>query len=205
MFNNNIQNATTTWEQWNTLPQGAMSSLNPHVEANGKRTRAERVAIVSFGTRALAIRLDMGHHMFNSIGAWFYRYLAGIELNGLRTITIYLRMSYAPQLLTHIQAEVVTIEGPGKVEWSRMSENILSLSISIPNNMDALVTFDRLMKKRQYMKLLCDNEIIWIRDEMNDQLYLLNKVRGLNDLNENILTNTISIRVSSGQYTFVAY
>jgi alpha-L-rhamnosidase len=57
MFNNPIQNATTTWEQWDSLPTGARSSLN--------------------------------HHMFNSIGARFYRYLAGIELNALSTIIVH--------------------------------------------------------------------------------------------------------------------
>ena len=173
MFNNNIQNATTTWESWNTLPELSWASLN--------------------------------HHMFNSIGAWFYRYLAGIELNALRTITIYPRMSYDFELLKHIEAEVVTIKGPVQVKWSRVSENVLSLSISIPNNMDAVVTFDRLMIKGQYIKLLCDNEIIWMRDSMNDQLNLLENVHGLSDLNENELKGTMSIRVASGQYTFVAY
>jgi len=173
MFNNNIQNATTTWEAWNTLPGLAWASLN--------------------------------HHMFNSIGAWFYRYLAGIELNALRTITVYPRMSYDRELLTHIDAEVVTIKGPVQIKWSRIFENVLTLSISIPNNIDAIVTFDRLMKKGQYMKLLCDNETIWMRDEKNNQLQLLKNVHGLSDLNENELKGTMSIRVASGQYTFVGY
>jgi alpha-L-rhamnosidase len=173
MFHNNIQNATTTWEQWNSLPQGAWSSLN--------------------------------HHMFNSIGAWFYRYLAGIELNALQTITIYPRMSYDADLLTHVKAEVVTIKGPVQVEWTRVSQNVMTLSTSIPNNLDAIISFDRLIEKGQCVKLMCDNEVIWMRREMNDELKLLKDVRGVSDLSENEKTGTMSLRVKSGEYTFVAY
>jgi alpha-L-rhamnosidase len=173
MFHNDIQNATTTWELWNTLPQGATASLN--------------------------------HHMFNSIGAWFYRYLAGIELNGLRTITIHPRMSYNADLLTHVKAEVVTIKGPVRVEWSRVSVNIVNLSITIPNNIDAIVSFDPLIEKGQCVKLMCDDEVIWMRGEMNDEWNFLRNVNGVSALSENELRGIMSMRVASGEYRFVAY
>jgi alpha-L-rhamnosidase len=173
MFNNNVQNATTTWEAWFVLPQGAILSLN--------------------------------HHMFNSIGAWFYRYLAGIELNALRTITIYPRMSYDADLLTHVKAEVVTIKGPVQVEWTRVSVDVVTLSAAVPNNMDGIVSFDRLIEKGHCVKLMCDDEVIWMRGEMNDEIKLSKDVRGVSDLNENELTGTMSIRVRSGEYNFVAY
>ena len=173
MFNNDIQNATTIWEQWNALPQGALSSLN--------------------------------HHMFNSIGAWFYRYVAGIELNGLRTITIHPRMPYEVHRLTHVRAEVVTIKGPVKVEWSRESQTVMTLTTSIPNNLDAIISFDRLVEKGQCIKLLCDNEIIWMRNEKDNDLKILENIHGISDLTENVFTGTISVRAASGQYTFVAY
>jgi alpha-L-rhamnosidase len=173
MFNNNIQNATTTWELWNTLPKEARTSLN--------------------------------HHMFNTIGAWFYRYLTGIHLNALQTITIYPRMSYDANLLTHVKAEVVTIKGPVQVEWTRLSQNMVTLSTSIPNNLDAVVTFDRLIEKGQCVQLICDDEVIWMRGEVNDEMKLLRDVYGVSDLSENELTGAISIRVGSGDYTFAAY
>jgi alpha-L-rhamnosidase len=173
MFTNDIQNATTTWEQMNTLPQGARSSLN--------------------------------HHMFNTIGAWFYRYVAGIELNGLQTITIYPRMSYDANLLTHVEAEVVTIKGPVQVEWNRVSEKVMTLSTSIPNNLDAVVTFDRLIEKGHCVKLMCDNEVIWMRGEAKNEVKLLKDVRGVSDLSENELTGAMSIRVGSGEYDFTAF
>ncbi|CAF0797113.1 unnamed protein product [Adineta ricciae] len=173
MFNNDIQNATTTWELWNTLPQGATASLN--------------------------------HHMFNSIGAWFYRYLAGIELNALQTISIYPRMPYNASLLSYVKAEVVTIKGSIRVEWSRLSTDTVSLTVAIPTNIDAIVSFDALIKDGQCMKLLCDNEIIWMRGEKNDQLSFFKPVNGVSDLCESKRHNVMSVRVTSGEYTFIAY
>ncbi len=149
--------------------------------------------------------LSLNHHMFNSIGAWFYRYLAGIELNALQTITVHPRMSYDMDLLTHVKTEVMTIKGSIRVEWSRLSVNIVTLSISIPSNTDAVVSFDPLIKKGHCVKLMSDNEIIWMRGEMNDRLKLLTDVRGISDLSEDKLTGTMSIRVTSGEYAFVAY
>jgi hypothetical protein len=58
--------------------------------------------------------------MFNSIGSWFYRYLAGIELNGLSTILVHPRMSHDAELLKYIEAEVVTIKGRVHVKWLRV-------------------------------------------------------------------------------------
>jgi hypothetical protein len=143
--------------------------------------------------------------MFNTIGAWFYRYLAGIHLNALQTITIYPRMSYDADLLTHIKTEVVTIKGSVQVEWTRLSQNMVTLSTSIPNNLDAIVTFDRLIEKGQCVKLMCDGEVIWMRGEMNDKMKLLRDVHGVSGLSENELTGAISIRVGSGDYVFAAY
>ena len=163
MSNNDIQNATTVWEQWNTLPQGARSSLN--------------------------------HHMFSTIGAWFYRYVAGIELNALETITIYPRMSYDPSLLAEVDTEVVTIKGSIRVQWARVSQDVLSLSTSIPNNAEAIVSFDRLLEKGQCVKLMCNDEIIWMRGEKN--LF--------GDVYEDESTGVMSVRIASGNYNFVAY
>ena len=163
MSNNDIQNATTVWEQWNTLPQGARSSLN--------------------------------HHMFSTIGAWFYRYVAGIELNALETITIYPRMSYDPSLLAEVDTEVVTIKGSVRVQWARVSQDVLSLSTSIPNNAEAIVSFDRLLEKGQCVKLMCNDEIIWMRGEKN--LF--------GDVYEDESTGVMSVRIASGNYNFVAY
>ncbi|CAF1169328.1 unnamed protein product [Didymodactylos carnosus] len=173
MFHNDIQNATTTWEQWNTLPTQAGSSLN--------------------------------HHMFNSIGAWFYQYLAGIQLNALNTIKIHPRIPYDANLLNHIEAEVVTIKGAVRAKWTRLSVESVSLSVTIPNNVDAIVSFDALIKNGRCMKLICDDEVFWMREVMDNELRMLKNVHGVSELTENQSTGTISIRVASGKYTFIAY
>ena len=173
MFNNDIQNATTTWEEWNSLPTLAWTSLN--------------------------------HHMFNTIGAWFYRYLAGIELNALRTITIHPRMSYAVDLLNYTEAEVVTLKGPIEVKWTRVSVESMVLSVTIPNNMDANVLFDPLIKEGRCVKLLCDNEIVWMRESQNDESQLTGNIAGVSDVIENRITGILSLRVTSGKYIFQTY
>jgi hypothetical protein len=173
MFNNQIQNATTTWEQWNSLPTEARSSLN--------------------------------HHMFNSIGAWFYRYLAGIELNALSTITIHPRMSYDANLLNYTEAEVFTIKGAVRVKWIRMSTDSVELSVVIPNNIDANVSFDPLIKNGRCIKLMCDGEIVGMIEDETDKLQLIKDVHGVSDFAEHRAIGTISMRVASGEYKFMAY
>ena len=173
MFHNDIQNATTTWEQWNTLPTQAQSSLN--------------------------------HHMFNSIGSWFYRYLAGIELNALNTISIHPRMSYNAELLNHIEAEVVTIKGAVRVEWSRISANGVTLSVTVPTGTNAIISFDPLIKNGRCVKLMCDGEVIWLRDNIHSEGKLMTNLHEMSDLSENPSTGTMSIRMLSGSYTFTAY
>lgn len=171
MFSNGIQNATTTWELWNTLPQGATASLN--------------------------------HHMFNSIGSWFYRYLAGIELNALGTISIHPRMSYDTDLLTDVKAEVVTIKGSLRVEWARVSRETVTLSVMVPNNADAMVSFDPLIENGRCVKLLCDDQVIWAGEEENSAYSQL--LNGLSEISEVGPRHVISVRVSSGTYTFTAH
>jgi len=62
-----------------------------------------------------------------------------------------------------------------------------------------------LIEKGQCVKLMCDDEVIWMRGETNDEFIFLKDVRGVSHFSENELTGTMSIRVESGEYTFVAY
>jgi hypothetical protein len=76
------------------------------------------------------------------------------------------------------------------------------LSITIPTNTDAMVSFDPLIEKGRCVKLMCDDKVIWMRGKMNDELELL---QGMSDLSEDPFTGTMSIRIISGTYTFTAY
>ncbi|CAF0862383.1 unnamed protein product [Rotaria sp. Silwood1] len=77
MFNNDVQNATTNWETFHALLKG-------------------------FGGTD-----SLNHHMFNSIGAWFYRYLAGVQLDGfVEDLIIHPRLT---RQLMNIEAELPTL------------------------------------------------------------------------------------------------
>ena len=86
MFSNPIQNATTTWETFNVLPDSSGSSLN--------------------------------HHMFNSIGAWFYRYVAGI-VPAVDHVLLHPRMPQTAGLLRSVQAELSLWQGEVLLDWER--------------------------------------------------------------------------------------
>ena len=148
---------------------------------------------------------SLNHHMFNSIGAWFYRYLAGIELNALSMISIDPRMSYNTDLLNDVEAEVVTIKGAIRVKWTRVSVDSAVLVVVIPNNMNANVLFDPLVKNGRCVKLICDNQIVWMRENKKDKSQPIENVHGMSDLTENHVTGVISVRLVSGEYTFAAY
>jgi hypothetical protein len=114
-------------------------------------------------------------------------------------------MSYDADLLNYIEAEVVTIKGAVQVKWTRLSVDSVILSVAIPNNMDANVFFDPLIKNGRCLKLKCDDKILCMREDENAELRLFENVRGVSDLTENQVTGVISTRVTSGEYTFIAY
>ncbi|CAF0743626.1 unnamed protein product [Didymodactylos carnosus] len=195
MFNNPIQNATTTWEAWNTLPDQAGSSLN--------------------------------HHMFNSIGSWFYRYLVGLQLSlADHQVHIHPRMTYDETLLTTVSATVKTQKGLVRVAWTRAVNDIEQLSISspflrivkmtvtIPTNLEGIISFDPLLKSGQCHSFYVDHQLLWKRSSLyprqrlrassvND-LSLINVVSGVKRLAEDTDSGTMTLRVSSGQYQFHA-
>ena len=60
------------------------------------------------------------HHFLGSIGAWFYRYLAGIHPNAGRGLLIHPRLTHNASLLPAVNAEVVTIWGAVTVDVQRL-------------------------------------------------------------------------------------
>ena len=91
MFNNPYENATTLWELWDS----------PLDSRNGPDMDSRN------------------HIMFGSIGAWFYRDVAGIQLDGLEHTHIRPRMAFDHTLMPELHAEVVTVKGPIAVDYSR--------------------------------------------------------------------------------------
>jgi len=79
------------------------------------------------------------HVMFGSIDTWFYRYLAGIQIDpagpGFEKIII---KPFIPPELAHVKASVQTLKGEVASEWENRG-NDLNLKIRIPVNATALV------------------------------------------------------------------
>ncbi|KAH3766526.1 family 78 glycoside hydrolase catalytic domain [Pelomyxa schiedti] len=76
------------------------------------------------------------HIMFGSIDAWFYRYLAGINPNGLNEILI-----QPPRLrnseLKWVKAQYHTTKGLISVDWQWKSDDKYQISLTIPHNAKA--------------------------------------------------------------------
>ena len=82
------------------------------------------------------------HHMFASIGAWFYRHVAGIQPNALSPIVIHPRMTADHTLLPSVSAEVVTVAGAVRVSYQRRSATTLEMEVVVPSGTQARLTLD---------------------------------------------------------------
>ena len=116
MFSNPIQNATTTWEAFNVLPDQSGSSLN--------------------------------HHMFNTIGSWFYRYVAGI-VPGVDSLLLHPRLPQVAGLLRRVQAELSLWQGEVLLDWERDEQQeaetgqvTVRLQLQVPHGLKAQLRMD---------------------------------------------------------------
>lgn len=80
------------------------------------------------------------HVMLGSIDAWFYRTLAGIQVDEARPgyAHVFIRPFVASDL-PGVRARVETVRGPVAVRWVQ-SSGVLRLSVEIPPNADATVS-----------------------------------------------------------------
>jgi alpha-L-rhamnosidase len=168
MFNNDAQNATTVWESFHALLNG------------------------SIGTDSL------NHHMYNSIGAWFYRYLAGVQLNGFaEDILIHPRLT---TLLMNVDAEVHTIYGSIFVSYEQHIEgNAVTYDVTIPNSLYSIVTFEPIRTAARCISIEESGVLVW-----HPSSALLNtNVSGILWIQpDSIIENAMSVRIQSGSYHF---
>jgi len=79
------------------------------------------------------------HVMFGSIDSWFYKTLAGIQVNenapGFKKIVL---KPYMPANLTWVKASVKTVKGTIKSEWTKNGQNY-NLKIQVPFGSEATV------------------------------------------------------------------
>ncbi|CAF1153893.1 unnamed protein product [Adineta steineri] len=166
MFNNDVQNATTNWETYHALIKGVG------------------------GTDSL------NHHMFNSIGAWFYRYLAGIQLNGFNEdFIIHPRLT---TLLTNVDAEVHTIKGSIFVAWQRhTNDNTVTYNVTIPHSFYSIITFEPMKPAARCVSIEESGIVIW---QQSSSLFETN-VNGILWLRpDSIIEGAISARIAGGSY-----
>jgi alpha-L-rhamnosidase len=166
MFNNAVQNATTNWETF-------------HAFING-----------TGGTDSL------NHHMFNSIGAWFYRYLAGIQLNGFtEDLIIHPRLT---TLLMNVEAEVHTISGPIFVSWKRYTDdNTVTYDVTIPNGLHSIITFEPIKPMAHCMSIEESDTLIWHR---SSSMLEINNNGIVWVRPHSIIEGAMNVRIEGGSY-----
>ena len=78
------------------------------------------------------------HHMFGSVGEWFYAYLAGIQPGspGYETIVIKPAM---PEDLKQATGRVETVKGDVASSWEQHPDGTITLEVEIPANTTATV------------------------------------------------------------------
>jgi len=145
------------------------------------------------------------HIMFGSIGAWFYREVAGVHLNALQTLLIRPRMAMDVDLMPELHAEVVTIKGSVTVDYQRtLSANgmqAISLQVRIPPNTDAVVEMLPLMTGGRCQRLRESGKMMWQRQ---DRFAVQSNRVGVTSVEEDTDSGVLSVSIGSGVYQFLA-
>ena len=166
MFNNNVQNATTIWESFHSLLPGQPAQDS------------------------------LNHHMLNTIGAWFYRYLAGIQLNGFADdLTVHPRLT---TLLTNIDAEVHTIFGPILVSWQQNTEDhSVIYNITVPNTLYSIITFEPISPSAHCISIEEGQTLVW--DQSSS--ILKTELNGIDWIRtDSNIPGAMKVRVQGGSY-----
>ncbi|CAF1122091.1 unnamed protein product [Adineta ricciae] len=132
------------------------------------------------------------HHMFASVGSWFYSHLAGIDLQA-DVFVIHPRMisEEKKHLLSKIDCRLSTLYGVVHVSYTRdTSPNAISFRITIPGNSQAKVIFEPLFPDAKCAAIIESNQVIW--SSTNKQ----------NNVDEDSQTGLMTIRIGSGSYEY---
>ena len=134
------------------------------------------------------------HHMFGSIDAWFYKWLAGIQISepGFRSFTI------KPPIikgLDHASAYIYTVKGLVHVSWSR-SGNELEVNFSVPVGSTAKLFIPKHVNGGKISDVFEGDKPLWRQGEV----YKVDGVRNIVNEKEYLV-----VEVGSGSYKFKAY
>ena len=137
------------------------------------------------------------HHMFGSIGAWFYSHLAGIDFQS-NLILIRPRMlsEDKKQLLTKIDCQLSTLHGIVHVSYTRDERdtlpNSILLRVSIPSNAQAQIIFEPLFPSARCVTLTESNRVVWSIDKKDNNVFRDEK------------TGLMTVQIRSGDYEYQA-
>ena len=103
------------------------------------------------------------HGMFSAIGAWFYRYLAGITLHGgLQSVHVWPRLQHDHALLSSVRAQVLTPKGRVEVMWSSQWQlGTLQLVVAVPANMRGRVSIEPPVAGARWLYAELDGEVLF--------------------------------------------
>lgn len=142
------------------------------------------------------------HHMYATVGTWFYTHLAGIDFTS-DAITIRPRMASEAKkhLMKKIDCQLSTLYGLVHVSYTRDERdtiaNSILLRVTIPPNAQARVMFEPLFPGAQCKTLIEGNKVLWSSDVAlaNNQEF---------EIEKDLTTDLMSVHVGSGQYEFQA-
>jgi alpha-L-rhamnosidase len=119
--------ATTIWERWDGIrPDGSVN-------------------VSSVGSDNM---VSFNHYAFGAIGDWFYRVVAGLEIDP--DLPAYKHILIQPQPgggLEHAEAEFDSLYGPVKCAWKRKGSQ-MKLTVVVPPNTSAQVTLPHACPER---------------------------------------------------------
>lgn len=133
------------------------------------------------------------HPMFGSVGAWFYKALAGINM--APDSVAFRKLVISPQMvrdLRHASGSIYTINGQVSCSWEKQDRKI-KLNVDIPMGSQAEIYLP--VFKMRNLKLQEGPALIWTDNEIK------NKVPGVESVE--LKGGNFIIKVGSGRYHFV--
>ncbi|MBC7362037.1 MAG: family 78 glycoside hydrolase catalytic domain [Candidatus Aminicenantes bacterium] len=132
------------------------------------------------------------HPMFGSIGAWFYRALAGINM-ATETLA-YKKLIIKPQMvrdLTHASGSIYTINGEVSCSWEKADRRV-RLEVVIPVGSEAEIYIP--VFKLRNLKLYEGSTLVWADNQLKA------KLPGIEDVQ--LKSGNVVIKAGSGKYIF---
>jgi alpha-L-rhamnosidase len=134
------------------------------------------------------------HPMYGSVGAWFYRALAGIQVDaegpGFGRFSI---RPYMPDGVKHARASLKTIRGLVESSW-QVGDNDISLRVRVPVGSQAQIDLPK-PRSAGSLSVFENGAMIWVEGQQRGA------VPGLLDIQVDM--QTVTLNVGSGEYHFM--